>query len=72
VGSFVLQGSASVGIAIYPEDGNTKDTLLSASDAAMYVVKHTRQQRETVHDPRSFDPNAERERQASSGEALRP
>ena len=72
VESYVLQGSASVGIAIYPEDGNTKDTLLSASDAAMYVVKHTRQQRETVHDPRSFDPNAERERQASSGEALRP
>jgi diguanylate cyclase (GGDEF)-like protein len=40
----VLSGSASVGIALYPEDGSTKDSLLSASDAAMYVAKHTRQQ----------------------------
>ena len=39
----VLSGSASVGIALYPEDGATKDSLLSASDAAMYVAKHTRQ-----------------------------
>ena len=34
-----LQGSASIGIALYPEDGATKDELLSAADAAMYVVK---------------------------------
>ena len=39
----VLCGSASVGIALYPEDGSTKDSLLSTSDAAMYVAKHTRQ-----------------------------
>jgi diguanylate cyclase (GGDEF)-like protein len=37
-----LQSSASVGIALYPEDGATKDDLLSAADAAMYVAKHTR------------------------------
>jgi diguanylate cyclase (GGDEF)-like protein len=37
-----LRGSASLGAAIYPEDGDTKDTLLSAADAAMYVAKHTR------------------------------
>jgi len=72
VESFVLHGSASVGMAIYPEDGNTKDTLLSASDAAMYVVKHTKQQRVTVRNSRDFDLNAERESQASSGEALCP
>ncbi|MGA2673959.1 MAG: GGDEF domain-containing protein [Terracidiphilus sp.] len=36
----VLQGTASVGVAIYPEDGDTKDSLLSAADAAMYVAKH--------------------------------
>jgi diguanylate cyclase (GGDEF)-like protein len=41
VEGYVLRGSASVGIALYPEDGATKDCLLSASDAAMYVSKHT-------------------------------
>jgi diguanylate cyclase (GGDEF)-like protein len=39
----VLHGSASVGLAIYPEDGGTRDSLLSASDAAMYVAKHIKQ-----------------------------
>jgi diguanylate cyclase (GGDEF)-like protein len=38
----VLRGSASVGIAIYPEDGSTKDSLMSAADAAMYVSKHVK------------------------------
>jgi len=42
VEGYVLSGSASVGIALYPEDGSTKDSLLSAADAAMYVTKHTR------------------------------
>jgi diguanylate cyclase (GGDEF)-like protein len=37
-----VQGSASIGIAMYPEDGATKDSLLSAADASMYVVKQTR------------------------------
>ncbi|MGA2535600.1 MAG: GGDEF domain-containing protein [Terracidiphilus sp.] len=40
---WVLNGSASLGIAIFPEDGTTKDGLLMASDAAMYVSKHTKQ-----------------------------
>jgi diguanylate cyclase (GGDEF)-like protein len=44
VDGYTLQGSASVGIALYPEDGITKDSLLSAADAAMYVTKHTRRQ----------------------------
>jgi len=39
---YTLHGSASVGIALYPEDGTNKDSLLSAADAAMYVNKHTR------------------------------
>jgi diguanylate cyclase (GGDEF)-like protein len=39
-----LHGSASMGIALYPEDGLTKDSLLSTADAAMYVNKHTRRQ----------------------------
>ncbi len=35
-------GTASIGIAIYPADGTTRDSLLSAADAAMYVIKQTR------------------------------
>jgi diguanylate cyclase (GGDEF)-like protein len=34
-----LRGSASFGIALYPEDGITGDRLLNAADAAMYAVK---------------------------------
>jgi diguanylate cyclase (GGDEF)-like protein len=40
VEGYILRGSASVGIAVYPEDGATRDSLLSAADAAMYVAKH--------------------------------
>ena len=43
-----LRGSASFGIAMYPEDGESLDSLLSSADAAMYVSKHTR--RETVRE----------------------
>jgi diguanylate cyclase (GGDEF)-like protein len=38
---FILQGSASVGIALYPEDAATKDSILGAADTAMYAAKHT-------------------------------
>ena len=40
----VLHPSASVGIALYPEDAATKDGLLNAADAAMYVAKNQKQQ----------------------------
>jgi diguanylate cyclase (GGDEF)-like protein len=46
---YTLHGSASVGIAVYPEDGTTKDSLFSAADAAMYVAKHTRRPRSTTN-----------------------
>ena len=39
---YALSASASLGIAVYPQDGDTRDTLLSAADAAMYVAKHTK------------------------------
>ncbi len=39
---YVLRGSASVGIAIYPTDGTTSDSLLSAADSVMYLAKHSR------------------------------
>jgi diguanylate cyclase (GGDEF)-like protein len=43
VEGLVLHGSASVGFALYPEDGATRDSLLSAADAAMYAAKHSKQ-----------------------------
>ncbi len=45
VEGYVLRGAASVGLALYPEDGNTVDCMLSAADAAMYVSKHTKRNR---------------------------
>ena len=44
----ILHGSASVGIALYPQDANTKDSLLNAADAAMYVAKHIQRQSATA------------------------
>ena len=38
----VIHGSASVGIALFPEDADSKDGLLRAADAAMYVKKYAR------------------------------
>ena len=40
--NFELHGSASLGIAIYPDDASSADSLLRAADAAMYVAKYTR------------------------------
>jgi diguanylate cyclase (GGDEF)-like protein len=34
-----LNGGASLGIAVYPEDGTTKDALLTAADSSMYTKK---------------------------------
>jgi predicted signal transduction protein with EAL and GGDEF domain len=39
-----VHGSASVGIALYPEDAATRDSLLSAADAAMYAAKNAKKQ----------------------------
>jgi predicted signal transduction protein with EAL and GGDEF domain len=38
----VVNGSASVGFALYPEDAVTADSLLSTADTAMYAVKQSR------------------------------
>jgi diguanylate cyclase len=39
---FSLHGEASVGIAICPMDGITRDSLLMAADTAMYQAKHAK------------------------------
>jgi diguanylate cyclase (GGDEF)-like protein len=52
VEGYTLHGSASVGLSIYPQDGATRDSLISASDAAMYVAKHTKRAL-TAHPPES-------------------
>jgi diguanylate cyclase (GGDEF)-like protein len=58
----VLHGRASIGAALYPEDGATKDSLLSAADAAMYAVKHAQQEAESI---RLMEASAERSLSAS-------
>jgi diguanylate cyclase (GGDEF)-like protein len=40
----MLRGSASIGMALYPEDATTADSLFSAADDAMYAVKRSKRQ----------------------------
>jgi diguanylate cyclase (GGDEF)-like protein len=42
IDGFLLHGSASVGIAVYPEDGVTGDSLLKVADSAMYLAKNNK------------------------------
>ncbi|MGO9638785.1 MAG: diguanylate cyclase domain-containing protein [Terracidiphilus sp.] len=42
VEGIILHGEASIGVALFPEDGATKDNLLNAADAAMYIVKNAK------------------------------
>jgi diguanylate cyclase (GGDEF)-like protein len=42
----IFHGTASIGVALYPEDGATRDSLLCAADAAMYAVKNVTHQME--------------------------
>jgi diguanylate cyclase (GGDEF)-like protein len=46
VEGIIIHGESSIGFALYPEDGVTKDSLLSAADAAMYEVKNRKRQAE--------------------------
>ncbi len=38
---YAVRGSASIGVAIYPEDATNRDGLLSSADSAMYQAKYT-------------------------------
>jgi diguanylate cyclase (GGDEF)-like protein len=42
-----LQGAASIGLAIYPEDAASRDSLLNAADVAMYEIKNNKKRLET-------------------------
>lgn len=39
---YQFHGAASLGIALYPQDANSCDSLMSAADAVMYAVKNRR------------------------------
>jgi diguanylate cyclase (GGDEF)-like protein len=41
-----IRGAASFGVALFPVDGSTQDSLLNSADAAMYVAKHERRTRQ--------------------------
>lgn len=63
VGDHVLRLSASLGIAIYPEDGEDASTLISRADAAMYRSKRRGRGRfefcgEEISGDRSLEPPA--------------
>lgn len=41
IGEFLVTISASIGIALYPEDGTDAATLIARADAAMYRIKRS-------------------------------
>ena len=47
--------SASVGVAVYPNDATERDDLLTCADAAMYSAKQGGRARMHYHDPASID-----------------
>ena len=44
----ILECRASIGVALYPENGATRDSLLNAADAAMYQAKRNKKPVEPI------------------------
>ncbi len=42
VGGHVVRGSASIGVALYPDGADSTDSLLKTADDAMHAVKQSR------------------------------
>lgn len=40
IDNYTLQVAASIGLSLYPRDGDTADNLIQAADTAMYDLKH--------------------------------
>lgn len=62
----VLNASASVGIAISPEDGRDLDTLIRHADTALYAAKSKGRRRYARYEA-SFDEKADRARRLEDG-----
>jgi GGDEF domain-containing protein len=43
-----MHGSASIGLAVYPEDGSSKEDLQRSADALMYAHKQSKKHQEKV------------------------
>ena len=59
-----VHGSASAGVALYPEDADSADGLLSTADAAMYLAKYTRMEKSLVPEGAPDDQFAKRDQSA--------
>jgi diguanylate cyclase (GGDEF)-like protein len=66
LGDRTIRSSASIGIAIFPDDGRNVDSLMGRADTALYSAKARGRRRYARFDA-SFDKNAERSRQIESG-----
>jgi diguanylate cyclase (GGDEF)-like protein len=66
LGDRTIRSSASIGIAISPDDGRDVDSLMGHADTALYSAKARGRRRYARFDA-SFDKNAERSQQIESG-----
>ena len=59
IDGYQFLGAASVGLAVYPEDGSSKEELQRFADAAMYAHKESKQRLEQLNfDIQRSDPKA--------------